>query len=135
MKDKKQQHQPADSQVSAEAKMSQMIWEFAGDYIRVGDTFRERLNFLNDACSAWNIASEPPGRREASLNRYIVKFRQYNPDADEAELAEQRSKLEKLIARKLEMFPGDTRQIVDARIVPSGDKECIEVKSRTFSGG
>jgi hypothetical protein len=68
------------------------------------------------------------------LNRYVLKFRRYNPDADEAELAEQRSNLEKLIARKLEMFPGDTRQIVDARILSSGDENRIEVASATFSG-
>ena len=133
MKRRKQKRQPARSQVPGKPKISQMLWEFAGDYIRMGDTVRDRQNYLNDVCSAWNIASEPPERREPSLNRYILEFRRHNPDADEAELAGQRSNLEKLIARKLKMFPADTRQIVSARIVRSGDQDRIEVASGTFS--
>ena len=37
--------------------------------------------------------------------------------------------MEKLIQKKLEMFPTDLRQIVGARIFKSGDKDRIEIVS------
>ena len=37
--------------------------------------------------------------------------------------------MEKLIQKKLEMFPNDLRQIVGARIFKSGDKDRIEIMS------
>jgi len=41
--------------------------------------------------------------------------------------------MEKLIEKKLEMFPTDLRQIVGAEIVKVGDQERINVASGTFS--
>ena len=57
------------------------------------------------------------------------EYRRFNPGADEEELAGVRSNVEKLIQKKLEMFPNDLCQIVGARIFKSGDKDRIEVMS------
>jgi hypothetical protein len=115
-------------------KISQSIWEFAGDFIRLGDTLEQRQSNLNAACSAWNIACNHPGVRKKSLDRYMRSFKGYNPNADQQRLADVRSDMEHLIEVKLQMFPGDLRQIVSARIFRSGDKERIEAAAASLSG-
>ena len=59
------------------------------------------------------------------------EYQRFNPNADRAELAGVRSNMEKLIQKKLEMFPGDLRQIVGAQLVRVGDKDRIEAMSAT----
>jgi hypothetical protein len=134
MRRKKPKRQPDRSPAPDKHKISQMIWEYAGDFIRMGGTPEERQSLLNAACSAWNIACDPPERRKANLDRYMVEYRRYNTDADEAQMAGVRSNMEKLVEKKVEMFPTDLRQIVGARIVRSGDKDRIEVASATLPG-
>ena len=110
-------------------KISELIWEFAGDFIRMGETPEERQSLLNAACSAWSIACNRPAMHNKLLDRYMQEYRQFNPGAAKEELAGVRSNMEKLIEKKLEMFPNDLRQIVGARIFKSGNKDRIEVVS------
>jgi hypothetical protein len=110
-------------------KMSEIIWEFAGDFIGMGDTPEEKHSLLNAACSAWSIACNSPELRKKNLDHYMREYRRFNPGADEEELAGVRENMEKLIQKKLEMFPNDLRQIVGARIFKSGDKDRIEIMS------
>jgi len=113
-------------------KISQSIWEFAGDFIRMGDTLERRHSLLNAACSAWNIACNSPEVRKKHVDHYVQQYRKFNPSADEEEIAGVRSNMEKLIEKKLKMFPHDLRQIVGARIVKVGDKDRIEAVAATF---
>lgn len=110
-------------------KISGRIWEFAGDFIRMGDTPEERQSLLNAACSAWSIACNRPAMHRKLLDRYMQEYRRFNSGADKEELSGVRSNMEKLIEKKLDMFPNDLRQIVGARIFKSGDKDRIEVVS------
>ena len=110
-------------------KLSDIIWEMAGDFIDMGETPEERESLLNAACSTWNIACAPPDRRNRQLGHYMSEYLKFNPDADETEIAGVRSNLEKLVQKKLQMSPGDRRQVVSARIVDSGDERRIEVAS------
>jgi hypothetical protein len=110
-------------------KMSEIIWDFAGDFIRMGDTPEEKESLLNAACSSWSIACNLPEFRKKNLDHYMREYRRLNPSADEEELAGVRSNMEKLIQKKLEMFPNDLRQIVGARILKSDDKDRIEIMS------
>jgi hypothetical protein len=110
-------------------KMSEIIWEFAGDAIKTGDSPEERQSILNAACSAWSIACNPPEMRGRHLDHYMREFQRFNPGADDEQLAFVRGNMEKLINRKLEKYPTDQRQIVGARIVRSGDKDRIEIMS------
>jgi hypothetical protein len=100
MRRKKPKRQPDRSPAPDKRKISQMIWEYAGDFIRMGGTPEERQSLLNAACSAWNIACDPPERRKANLDRYMVEYRRYNTDADEAQMAGVRSNMEKLVEKK-----------------------------------
>ena len=110
-------------------KISEIIWEFAGDVIRAGDSPEERQSILNAACSAWSIACNPQEMRKLHLDHYLREYRRFNLSADEEQLAFVRSNMEKLIERKLEKYPTDLRQIVGARIFTSGDKDRIEIMS------
>ena len=95
----------------------------------MGSTPEEKHSLLNAACSAWSIACNSPELRRKNLDHYMREYRRFNPGADEEELAGVRENTEKLIQRKLEMFPTDLRQIVGARIYPSGGKDRIEIMS------
>lgn len=111
-------------------KISEMIWEFAGDFIGMAETVEQRQSHLHAACSAWNISCNPPALEKA-LDQYMREYQRLNPNADQVALAGVRSDMEKLIQRKLEMFPGDLRQIVGAQVVRVGNGDGIEVMSVT----
>lgn len=111
-------------------KVSEMIWELAGDFIRMAETPEQRQSLLNAACSAWNMACNPSALGK-SLDQYMREYQRLNANADRAALAGVRSDMEKLIRRKLEMFPEDLRQIVGAELVRVRDKDRIETVSVT----
>ena len=101
---------------SPEIKMSELIGEYASDYINMGETTDERQSYLNSACSAWNIAVLPEHLREEALRRNIEEYKRINPGVDDADnLAHD---LRKLIEKKLQMFPGVKKVIIDASIEP-----------------
>ena len=101
---------------SPEIKMSELISEYASDYINMGEDTEERQSYLNGACTAWNIANLDEKYREEALHRVIERYKRTNPGTDDAENLEQ--DLRKLIQKKLEMFPGIKKAIVDAMIEP-----------------
>ena len=99
--------------------MSELIGEYASDYINMGETTDERQSYLNGACSAWNIAVLPEHLREEALRRNIAEYKRTNPGVDDADnLADY---LRKLIEKKLQMFPGVKKVIIDASIEPISD--------------
>ena len=106
-----------------------MIWDFAGSFIRLGDTLEERQNYLNAACSAWNIACNSLESRKTAIDQYISSYRSFNPDASEEDLAAVRSDMETLIQNKLRLFPDVNKQIVGAHLSQEGDKQRINVAS------
>lgn len=118
--------------VQVKRKISDMVWEFAGDFIRMGDTLDERQSLLNAACSAWNIACNPPEVRQRNLDKYMKEYKRHNRSAGEDQIEEVRGNMEKLIQNKLDMFPTDLRQIVGAQIIEAGGQDRIEVMSATI---
>jgi hypothetical protein len=104
---------------SPEIKMSELIGEYASDYINMGESTEERQSYLNGACSAWNIAVLPEHLREEAVRRNIKEYKRINPGIDDADnLAHD---LRQLIQKKLEMFPGVKKVIIDASIEPISD--------------
>ncbi len=104
---------------SPEIKMSELIGEYASDYINMGETTDERQSYLNGACSAWNIAVLPEHLREEALRRNIAEYKRTNPGADDADNLTY--DLRKLIQKKLQMFPGVKKVIIEASIEPISD--------------
>src|SRR4030042_1546747 len=67
---------------SSKIKMSELIGEYASDYINMGESTEERQSYLNGACSAWNIAVLPEHLREEALSRTIAEYKRMNPGAN-----------------------------------------------------
>ncbi len=56
---------------SPKIRMSELIGEYASDYINMGENTEERQSLLNSACSAWNIAVLPEHLRQEALRHNI----------------------------------------------------------------
>ncbi len=78
-------------------KLSEMISEFAGDFIRLGETPEAKQNYLTGACTAWNIASAPPERRKKLVDDFLAEYKRHNPSTDDAALSAIRKDMEHLI--------------------------------------
>ena len=113
-------------------KVSEMVWEFAGEFIRLGKTLEDKQNRLNAACSAWNMACNAPEVLNKSLDQYLESYRSHNPNESDEQLAAVRSDVEKLIQNKLRLFPAVHKQIVGAKIIQEAGKERIDVASARF---
>ena len=123
-----------DNQLShppAKRKISEMILECAGDFLRLGKTQEHKQCLLNAACTAWNIACVPVNSRQKAMDRYMTEYQRLNPQMDQAGYADARRDMEKLIEVKLKLFPMDLRQIVNARFVRVGDQERLEAAAIT----
>ena len=117
---------------SAKRRMSEMISEMAVGFLSVGNTVGERENRLNATCTVWNMACDSPKVRQRQLEQYGEGYLQYNPGTSPSDLANIIKDMELLIERKLELFPDDHRQIIDARVVKVGSEYRIEVASATL---
>ena len=87
----------------------------------MGNNTKERQNYLNGACVAWNIAVFPENSREGLLRRVIDAYKRINPGVGNADNVEQN--LRALIQRKLEMFPDIKKVIMRAVIEPISDQK------------
>ena len=96
--------------------MSELISEYASDYINMGEDTEERQNYLNGACTAWNIAILEENQREGALRGAIDAYKKMNSENDDMENFEHDLRL--LIQKKLEMFPDIKKVIIDAMIEP-----------------
>ena len=111
MKQKKKKSRRNGRQSNKGRKISELVWEFAGDFICMGESFEEKESLLNAACSAWNIACAPPDKRKSQIDHYVKEYLKFNSGADEAEIEGVRSNMKKLIEKKLQKSPDDKRQI------------------------
>jgi hypothetical protein len=75
VKRKKKQPQQSAQPGLTKRKISEMIQEFAGDFIRLGKTPEGKQNYLNGACVAWNIASAPPERRSKLVDHFLAGYK------------------------------------------------------------
>ena len=97
-------------------KISQMIIDFASDYIHIGNTLKEKQLLLNAACIAWNIAVLPKSHRKKALENFLISFKQDNPHCDTATLKEIEEDIQQLIQEKNKLFPNVKVNIVKATI-------------------
>jgi hypothetical protein len=104
---------------SPKIKISELISEYASDYINMGENTEERQNYLNSVCTAWNIAILDETLQEEALRRAIEGYKNMNPEIDDAENFEH--DLRALIRKKVEMFPEIKKAIIDAMIEPMSE--------------
>jgi hypothetical protein len=94
----------------------------------MGEDTEERQNYLNGACTAWNIAILDENHREGALRGAIESYKKMNPGTEDVENFEHDLRI--LIQKKLETFPDIKKVIIDAMIEPiSGTKYRIFITS------
>lgn len=107
--------------------MSELIVDYASEYIAMGEDLEDRQSHLNAACSAWNIANLPPAERSHAIQRYLDKYLEFNPHVQDTNGL--RHDIELLIENKLRMFPNAKNEIVGADISEADGKERINIVS------
>jgi hypothetical protein len=127
MKKLKKKKRSAKSKQTKPLKMSEMIINYAMDYIRLGDSIDQKQSYLNGACSAWNISLLPAEKRKEAIDQFISQYKAINPDADDVENV--RHDMELLIKEKLKLYPDEKRAIAKAKFVEEAGKERILVAS------
>ncbi len=110
-------------------KMSEMVADFARDFLALGNTAPVRLNLLRCACSAWNIACAPESARPGLLDEFMVHYRELNPDETPEAYRGARRDMELLIGEKLRKYPQALSQIVSCDLNVLNGTDCIVVSS------
>lgn len=109
-------------------KISEMVLKFAGDYISMGETIEEKQNFLNSACSAWNISLlSSPRKKSKEIRKYIKEYKKHNLDIDDQDCRDMKENLEKLISEKEKLFPNESTRIFRADVKLINGKEHYNV--------
>lgn len=132
MKRKNRKQRAGRGMSASTQKVSEMVWEFAGEFIRLGDTVEQKQIRVTAACSAWNMACNPPEVRNRSLDQYIKSYRSYNPEVTDEEISAILSDMERLIQNKLRLFPDVHKQIVGAQVTQVEGKDRIDVASASL---
>lgn len=110
-------------------KISEMVIDFAYDYIALGNSLEEKQNYLNAACIAWNIAILHKKQRASELEKFLKHYKSINPGDNGTDLENVRHDMELLIREKLRLFPNVKKKIVSASITSDKGKEKITVVS------
>ena len=107
---------------SENQKISEMVLKVAKGYIDMGETRKERENYLRSACTAWNIACLSPLKRESAIQQYIEQCREINnSDPTDDKALEEDIRL--LIKQKVKLFPDVNVQIVNSKIDNIGGQD------------
>jgi hypothetical protein len=110
-------------------KISEMVLDFAGDYIVMGEDIEEKQQYLNSAVSAWNIACLDEKARKRSIKKYMAEYRKLNPKQSERDFRDVEEDLRLLIKQKEKLYPEVRVQIVDAHIKEINGKNHVTVAS------
>ena len=127
MKKSKKKKRSVKSKQTKPLKISEMIINYASDYISLGDTIDQKQSYLNGACTACNISLFPAAKRKEAVDEFITQYKAVNPDVDDVENV--RHDIELLIKEKLRLYPNEKRAIAKAEFVEEAGKERIIVAS------
>jgi hypothetical protein len=109
-------------------KISQLVINFAQDFISLGNTIEGKQSYLNAACVAWNISLLPDNLRCTAIDHFIEEYKNLNPGTED--INNVRNDIELLIEEKLSMYPNEKSSIVNAQITDNNGKEKIIVFSK-----
>jgi hypothetical protein len=110
-------------------EISAMIWEFAGNYIRIGKNIDQRQNLLNSAVTVWNISLLKDEYREKAIKTYLDKCQELNPNENEEYRINLEKDLRLLLTEKDRLFPSVIKQIAHAEIRHDDGMDNITVVS------
>jgi hypothetical protein len=110
-------------------KISEMLLNFAGNYISMGEDIEEKQQYLNGVVSAWNIACLNEKDRERSIKKYMSEYRKLNPLQSKRDFRDVEENLRLLIKEKEKFYPEVRIQIVNAHIQEIDGKIHVTVAS------
>ena len=110
--------------------MSEILLEYASDYIGMGVTLEEKGHYLNSAILAWNLSLLPEGEREKQKQASLKKLEALNPGSKNVEIL--KHNLAILVEKKLTEFPEIKKLILSADISIVDGKESLCVASTDF---
>jgi hypothetical protein len=99
---------------------SELIFQFARNFIVTGESMEQVQSRLNAACTAWNIANLPKYKRRKGLGRYLESYRAQNPGVQNYSFL--RKDMKHLIKQKNRLFPQVKKPIMHAEIRGKGDR-------------
>ena len=108
-------------------KISEMVADFAGDYIALGEDIEEKQQYLNGAVSAWNIACLDGKARKRSIKKYMTEYQKLNPSQSKRDFRDVEEDLRLLIKQKEKLYPEVRTQIVNAHIKEINGKNHLTV--------
>lgn len=114
---------------SKRKKISEMVLDFAGDYIAMGTDIEDKQQYLNSAVSAWNIACLDKKDRKRSIKKYMSEYRRLNPEQTKKDLSDVKKDMKSLIKQKENLYPEVRIQIFDAQIQEVDGKNHVTVAS------
>jgi hypothetical protein len=102
------------SKTKKKLSMSEIISEYAAEFIAGGNDINEKQNYLNCACTAWNISLYPVNLIEQKINKVVTDYEKNNPGTNDSK--KYRHNLKQLIERKIELYPDVRKTVVEAII-------------------
>ncbi len=122
-KRKKRKHKRAKRSTSSPKKVSEMINDFAADFIDMGEGLEQKRVHLNIAAFAWNLSLLKGVERDKQFDKSMKMLREQNQNLNESDLDDVRNDINKLIANKESLFPHIKKLIVsvDMQLLENGD--------------
>lgn len=97
-------------------KVSEMLNQYAGDFISLGVDLEEKKSQLDCVVLAWNLALFDEETRNKHIQYAITYLREKEPDFEESEYEEFENNIKTLIDKKNMLFPNEKKFIVSADI-------------------
>lgn len=107
-------------------KVSAMLLDIAGEYIRLGEDTEHRRQLLSGAVSAWNMACLAPKQSRAALKMFMSEYKEMNPSQTQRDYQNVEEDMRLLMKRKREIYPDEVVQIIGARLEESDGQMYVE---------
>jgi hypothetical protein len=118
-------------QQNDEERISQIVTEFASDFIATAREGENKQPYLNCACTAWNLSLFPNDEIDAKLTLVVEDYCRNNPETKNEE--SYRHNLTELIKRKQKLYSHIQHSIIDASILEQDSNIWIKVMSKPFT--
>ena len=110
-------------------EISDMIMNYAGDFILDGQDEIECQQRLNYVVSSWNFACLDNNKREAAIKKYLMECKKLNPKFSKKDLSQIANVLIHLMNEKLKKYPQVKVRIYNAKLEEDKGNLFISVAS------
>jgi hypothetical protein len=109
---------------SSRIKISEILWEYAGNFFGRGRNLEERRQLLKIAVLAWNLSLFPEEELEDKINEVINNLQNMNQSQENIDdkMAFLKNDIKILVAGKRKLFPHVMKYIVEATIEVANGK-------------